>query len=121
MLDRLCQTGYNRPANDKAFDDYVLKNRPADDRVLWMCRFCNDSQRKHLFRRWLLRNKGDRGDDDIVITLCLPYPLDSERVAASVEPYPGRWTTHIVIGDDAAVDDELFSWVQQAYHFSAVK
>ena len=68
-----------------------------------------------------VRKKAELPDPYIVITLCLPYPLDSERVAASVEPYPGRWTTHIVIGDDAAVDDELFSWVQQAYHFSAVK
>ena len=68
-----------------------------------------------------VRKKAELPDPYFVITLGLPYPLDSQRAAAKVEPYPGRWTTHIVIGDAAEVDDELFSWVQQAYYFSAVK
>ena len=68
-----------------------------------------------------VRKKAELPNPYIVVTLGLPYPLDSPRVAAKVEPYPGRWTTHIVIGHDTEVDDELLSWVQQAYHFSAVK
>lgn len=57
----------------------------------------------------------------IVITLGLPYPLESERVAAKTEPYPGRWTTHIVVSRQDEVDDELFSWVRQAYEYSEEK
>ena len=57
----------------------------------------------------------------LVITLGLPYPLDSDRVAAKAEPYPGRWTTHIVIGTADEIDDELFSWIHQAYVFSETK
>ena len=34
----------------------------------------------------------------MVVTLGLPYPLESARVAVKTEPYPGRWTTHLVIG-----------------------
>ena len=55
------------------------------------------------------------------LTLGLPYSLESPRVAAKVEPYPGRWTTHIVLSDPTALDAELFSWVDQAYTFAESK
>ena len=55
------------------------------------------------------------------LTLGLPYSLESPRVAAKVEPYPGRWTTHIVIRDPSELDAELFSWVEQAYAFAESK
>ena len=56
-----------------------------------------------------------------VLTLGLPYPLESGRVAAKTEPYPGRWTTHIVISEMSDLDEELFVWVEQAYMFSEKK
>lgn len=37
------------------------------------------------------------------------------------EPYPGRWTTHIVISEMSDLDEELFAWVEQAYMFSEKK
>ena len=57
----------------------------------------------------------------IVVTLGLSYPLASPRVAARVEPYPGRWTTHIVVGSAEEVDDELLGWVREAYEFAESK
>ena len=45
----------------------------------------------------------------IVITLGLSYSLESNKVAAKTQPYPGRWTTHIVVGTVEEIDDELFS------------
>ena len=57
----------------------------------------------------------------IVITLGLPAPLDSERVAVKIEPYPGRWTHHIVVNKPEELDEELLSWVREAYDFAAVK
>ena len=57
----------------------------------------------------------------LVITLGLPYPLDSPRAAVKTEPYPGRWTTHLVVGSPEELDDELFSWVGEAYAFSEAK
>ena len=57
----------------------------------------------------------------IVITLGLPAPLDSERVAVKTEPYTGRWTHHIVINKPEELDEELLSWVREAYDFAAVK
>ena len=57
----------------------------------------------------------------LVITLGLPYPLNSERVAVKCEPYPGRWTTHLVIGREEEIDDELMKWVREAYEFALRK
>ena len=57
----------------------------------------------------------------LTLTLGLPCPLDSERVAAKTEGYPGRWTTHIVLGSEKELDEELLSWVEQAYEFSERK
>lgn len=68
-----------------------------------------------------VRKKAEMPDPYIVVTLGLPYPLDSDRVAAKSEPYPGRWTTHIVIGAPEEIDDELMSWAEQAYSFAQSK
>ena len=68
-----------------------------------------------------VRKKAELPDPYLVVTLGLPEPLQSDRVAAKTEPYPGRWTTHIVIGTTEELDNELFSWVRQAYCFSAEK
>lgn len=57
----------------------------------------------------------------IVITLGLPYPLESERVAVKTEPYPGRWTTHIVVGSIDEINAELLTWVRQAHDFADSK
>ena len=68
-----------------------------------------------------VKKRADLPEPYIVITLGLSYPLASERVAVKTEPYPGRWTTHIVIGSIEEVDAELFTWVKQAYDFAAMK
>lgn len=68
-----------------------------------------------------VKKKADLPDPYIVITLGMPYPLESDRAAVKTQPYPGRWTTHIVIGSVEDVDDELCSWLQQAYLFAGSK
>ena len=60
-------------------------------------------------------------DPYLVVTLGMPHPLSSPRVAALSEPYPGRWTAHIVIGSAADVDAELLGWVETAYAFAQAK
>ena len=57
----------------------------------------------------------------MVITLGLPAPLDSERVAAKTEAYPGRWTHHIVVSTPEELDEELLSWIITAYTFADAK
>ena len=53
----------------------------------------------------------------IVLTLGLPDPLDSPRIAVKTEAQPGRWTHHIVLGGASELDAELLEWIRQAYEF----
>ena len=68
-----------------------------------------------------VKRKAELPSPYLVLTLGLPYPLQSGRVAVKTEPYPGRWTTHIVIGSPEEIDGELLSWVREAYAFSERK
>lgn len=68
-----------------------------------------------------VRRKAELPEGYFVLTLGLNRPLESDRVAVKTEPYPGRWTTHLVIGDPAELDEELFGWVAEAYDFALNK
>ena len=68
-----------------------------------------------------VRRKAELPDPYLVLTLGMPYPLESGRVAVKTEPYPGRWTTHILLSRPDELDEELFSWVREAYDFSMNK
>ena len=68
-----------------------------------------------------VKRRSELPDPYLVLTLGLPYPLDSGRCAAKCEPYPGRWTTHIVLGSASDLDSELQDWLDQSYIFSEIK
>ncbi len=53
----------------------------------------------------------------LVLTLGLPGPLDSPRIAVKTEARPNRWTHHLVLGGPLDLDEELLGWLQQAYQF----
>lgn len=55
----------------------------------------------------------------IVLSLGLPRRLDSPRAAVAVEPYPGRWTNHLVLGSAAEIDSELLRWLREAHDFGS--
>lgn len=68
-----------------------------------------------------VKRKAELPEGYMVITLGLPAPLDSERVAAKTEAYPGRWTHHIVVSKPEELDDELVSWIRESYDFAYAK
>ncbi|HJD13202.1 MAG TPA: hypothetical protein IAA03_05385 [Candidatus Ruminococcus avistercoris] len=68
-----------------------------------------------------VKKKKELPDPYLVVTLGMSYPLESSRVAVKTEPYPGRWTTHIVLGDEKEVDGELLKWVAEAYDLANTK
>ena len=68
-----------------------------------------------------VKRKAELPGSWFILSLGLPYALESPRVAAKVEPYPGRWTTHIVLSDPSELDAELLAWVKQAYAFAESK
>ena len=68
-----------------------------------------------------VRRKAELPAGYMVITLGLPSPLDSERVAVKTEPYPGRWTHHFVVSAPEELDEEMLSWIRAAYDFAYAK
>ena len=65
-----------------------------------------------------VKRKAELPEGYLVIMLGLPAPLDSPRAAVKTEPYPGRWTHHIVVSRPEELDGELLSWVREAYAFA---
>lgn len=68
-----------------------------------------------------VRKAKDRPKSYIVITFGLEYRVESPRIDGAVEPYPNRWTHHILISKPEEIDDELMEWVREASVFSAAK
>ena len=65
-----------------------------------------------------VRKKKDCPPTYIVITIGLDHRLESPRIEAATEPYPNRWTHHILLSEMREIDDELFGWIKEAAAFS---
>lgn len=57
----------------------------------------------------------------LTVTFGLGYRKESARIDAATEPYPNRWTHHVMISKPEDVDEELLSWIAEAAAFSAAK
>lgn len=68
-----------------------------------------------------VRKKKDRPDSYIVVTFGLGHRVESLRIDAAVEPYPNRWTHHVLISEPEELDEELMEWVREAGKFAANK
>ncbi len=68
-----------------------------------------------------VRKTKDRPDPFLTITFGLPYREDSARIDVATEPYPNRWTHHVMIGSREEIDDELLSWITAAADFAERK
>ncbi len=68
-----------------------------------------------------VRRAKDRPKDFITLTFGLGYRLDSPRIDAAVEAYPGRWTHHILIGSAGDLDGEVLAWLREAAAFAAAR
>lgn len=78
---------------------------------------------RHLFAAVSLPVRRKKGwpEEAILITLGLPYRCGSERIAVAVEPYPGRWSHHILVSRGEELDGELMGWVRESWAFSESK
>ena len=68
-----------------------------------------------------VRKAKDRPKNYITVTFGLNHRVDSPRIAVATEPYPNRWTHHILISSLEEIDEELIGWIKEAYEFSAGK
>lgn len=78
---------------------------------------------RHLFGAASLpvRRKRDWPRECLVVTFGLDHRLDSPRVAVATEPYPRRWTHHVLLSRPEEVDGQLLDWLREAYVFSQCK
>lgn len=68
-----------------------------------------------------VHRKKDWPRECLVVTIGLARPLNSPRAAVSVEPYPGRWTNHILVTRPEELDSELMEWLREAHDFALSK
>ena len=78
---------------------------------------------RHLFAAASLpvRRKKEWPPKCLLVTFGLGYRLESARIAAAVEPYPNRWTHHVVISRREELDEELMGWLEEADQFARNK
>ncbi len=57
----------------------------------------------------------------IVVSFGLSYRVDAPRIWVATEPYPNRWTHHMLIADEGQLDDELLGWIKEAAALAAAK
>ena len=68
-----------------------------------------------------VRKKRDCPDCYIVVTFGLKHRAESPRIDIATEPYPNRWTHHVLISEPDEIDDELMGWIREAAGFSGRK
>lgn len=66
----------------------------------------------------LPRRKGEPG---LVVSFGLGRREPSPRIAVAVEPYPGRWTHHVLVTGEDEIDGELLGWLREARDFCRAK
>lgn len=78
---------------------------------------------RHLFAAASIpvRRKRSWPKECLLVTFGLACEKRSPRIAAATEPYPNRWTHHVVISREEDLDEELLSWLQEAWDFSESK
>ncbi len=54
----------------------------------------------------------------ITVSFGLNCRKDSPRIDVATEPYPNRWTHHVMVGSVGEIDAELLGWLCEAAEFS---
>lgn len=68
-----------------------------------------------------VRKKKDCPKNYIVVTFGLNHKEESARIDVATEPYPNRWTHHLLISQPDEIDEELMSWIREAAEFARQK
>lgn len=78
---------------------------------------------RHLFAAASLPVRRKKGwpEHCLLVTFGLEIRLESPRIAVAVEPYPNRWTHHVLISQENQIDSQLLGWLRDAWLFSERK
>lgn len=64
------------------------------------------------------RRKRDQG---ILVSFGLFHRQESPRILCASEPYPNRWTHHVLLSAEEELDEELMGWIREACWFAKAK
>lgn len=67
------------------------------------------------------RRAKERPEVWMTVTFGLSYRKDSPRIDVATEPYPNRWTHHVMVSSEEDINAELMGWIREAAEFSASK
>lgn len=68
-----------------------------------------------------VRKAKERPKNWLVVTFGLGHQEESPRIDVATEPYPNRWTHHVLISETDEIDDELMAWIREAGEFAERK
>ena len=57
----------------------------------------------------------------LLVSFGLSYRKEDPRIALATEPYPNRWTHHVVVSREEEVDGQLLGWLREARDFARCK
>jgi hypothetical protein len=57
--------------------------------------------------------------NSITLTFSLDHRIVDPRIKQSLEPYPGRFTHHVVLTESRDLDTKVKRWLSDAYEFAA--
>lgn len=81
---------------------------------------CGTLRRRRAFAWVWMPDRYLRGRSaPLVLSIGLPWREDSPRWKQVAEPYPGRFMHHLELYDPAEVDDEVCTWLRQAWQAAA--
>ena len=106
----------------EAFEAKVLEAVPGTDVKVQKTQITFSNRHGFAFVSFLPARKAkDRPETYITVTFGLGYRVDSPRIDGAVEPYPNRWTHHVLVSHIREIDGELMGWIREAAAFSAGK
>lgn len=76
--------------------------------------FCG---RKPFCWAWLPIRGGIKGRPEqyLIVSFGLNREIIHPRLVDTTEPYPGRWTHHVIVGGSDEIDAQLMDWIDQAH------
>lgn len=105
----------------EAFCEKLLALRPDTRRTVQKTQIAFANRYQFAFVWLPFGRVREHPDPCMMLSFGLPARLDSPRIWRAVEPYPDRWTHHVMVCAPEELDDELMGWVADAYDFSARK
>ena len=62
-----------------------------------------------------------RPEHYIVVSFAADRRIDHPRIVSVAEPYPHRWTHHVLVTSPEDIDAKLMDWVEQAWRLTNKK